>query len=206
MRSRIERLSRYIVTAETAEHRLFVWLSYPVLPDKNLIVIPRKDDLMFGLLQNRFHEAWALRKGSDLQDRPRYTHTTTFATFPFPDGMAPSKPVDEARALPTAPAIEAAAKRLDMLRNGWLYPVDLIERETEIVAGFPDRLRPRDARAARTLAGRTLTTLYNDRPPWLIEAHRALDEAVAAAYGWPVDISTEEALSRLLALNHTRAS
>ena len=55
---------RYIVTPETAEYRLFVWLAYPVLPDKNLIVIPRKDDLMFGLLQSRFHEAWALRKGS----------------------------------------------------------------------------------------------------------------------------------------------
>ena len=36
MRSRIERLSRYIVTPETAEYRLFVWLAYPVLPDKNL--------------------------------------------------------------------------------------------------------------------------------------------------------------------------
>ena len=64
MRSRIETLSRYIVTPETAQYRLFVWLSYPVLPDKNLIVIPREDDLMFGLLQSRFHEAWALRKGS----------------------------------------------------------------------------------------------------------------------------------------------
>jgi len=122
MRSRIERLSRYIVTGETAEYRIFVWLAYPVLPDKNLIVIPREDDLMFGLLQSRFHEAWALRKGSDLQDRPRYTHTTTFATFPFPAGMTPDKAVAAARALPAAPAIEAAAKRLDELRNGWLYP------------------------------------------------------------------------------------
>jgi hypothetical protein len=51
MRSRIERLSRYIVTGETAEYRIFVWLAYPVLPDKNLIVIPREDDLMFGLLK-----------------------------------------------------------------------------------------------------------------------------------------------------------
>jgi hypothetical protein len=139
MRSRIERLSRYIVTGETAEYRLFVWLSYPVLPDKNLIVIPRDDDLMFGLLQNRFHEAWALRKGSDLQDRPRYTHTTTFATFPFPEGMTPDQPVAAARALPAAPAIEAAAKRLDELRTAWLYPDDLVQHVAEIIAGFPDR-------------------------------------------------------------------
>jgi hypothetical protein len=86
MRSRIEALNRYTVKPETAQHRLVVWLSYPVLPDKNLIVIPRADDLMFGLLHSRFHEAWALRKGSDLQDRPCYTHTTTFATFPFLKG------------------------------------------------------------------------------------------------------------------------
>ena len=164
MRSRIEKLSRYIVTPETAEHRLFVWLAYPVLPDKNLIVVPREDDLMFGLLQNRFHAAWALRKGSDLQDRPRYTHTTTFATFPFPEGMSPDKPVAAARASPAAPAIEAAAKRLDDLRNGWLYPGDQIQRVPEVVPGFPDRVVPKDQAAARVLARRTLTALYNDRP------------------------------------------
>ena len=68
MRSRIQKLGRYIVTPETAQHRIFVWLSYPVLPDKNLIVITRQDDLMFGLLHSRFHEVWALRKGSDLEE------------------------------------------------------------------------------------------------------------------------------------------
>jgi len=205
MRSRIERLRRYIVTGETAEYRLFVWLAYPVLPDKNLIVIPREDDLMFGLLQNRFHEAWALRKGSDLQDRPRYTHTTTFATFPFPDGMTPDKAIATARALPAAAAIEAAAKRLDELRNGWLYPADLIQRVPEIVAGFPDRMIAKDQKAVRTLAARTLTALYNERPGWLLEAHRLLDEAVAKAYGWPADIETDEALRRLLELNLARS-
>jgi hypothetical protein len=205
MRSRIERLSRYIVTGETAEYRLFVWLAYPVLPDKNLIVIPREDDLMLGLLQNRFHEAWALRKGSDLQDRPRYTHTTTFATFPFPDGMTPDKAVATARALAAAPAIETAAKRLDELRNGWLYPADLIQRVPEIVAGFPERIIAKDQKATRTLAARTLTALYNERPGWLVEAHRLLDEAVAKAYGWPADIETEEALRRLLDLNLVRS-
>lgn len=204
MRSRIERLSRYIVTPETAQHRLFVWLSYPVLPDKNLIVIPREDDLMFGLLHSRFHEEWALRKGSDLQDRPRYTHTTTFATFPFPQGMTPADDLTIARKLPTAGAIEAAARRLDQLRNAWLYPADLIVRLPETVSGFPDRLVPRDKKAEEILAKRTLTALYNERPEWLVEAHRSLDEAVAAAYGWNADIDTDDALHCLLDLNLTR--
>ena len=36
---------------------------------------------------------------------------------------------------------------------------------------------------------------------WLAAAHRRLDTAVFAAYGWPDDLSDEEILARLLALN-----
>ena len=206
MRSRIQALRRYIVTAETAQHRVLVWLSYPVLPDKNLIVIPRDDDLMFGILQSRFHSAWALRKGSDLEDRPRYTHTTTFATFPFPPGMAPNLPVAAARELPGAGSIERAAERLNLLRNSWLYPVDLVVSRPEVVSGFPDRALPRDDAAQEQLAKRTMTALYNDPPDWLRDAHEELDRAVAAAYGWPGDISEEEALHNLLCLNRERSA
>ena len=56
------------------------------------------------------------------------------------------------------------------------------------------------------LKERTLTNLYNQRPRWLADAHDALDRAVANAYGWPEDISTEDALQRLLALNLERAA
>ena len=206
MRSRIERLRRYIVTPETAQYRLFAWLSYPVLPDKNLIVIPRDDDLMFGILHSRFHAAWALRKGADLEDRPRYTHTTTFATFPFPDGMTPGDLPSQARALPTAPAIEAAAAHLNAVRDAWLYPADLVVRTPEGRPGFPDRLLPRSATAANALARRTLTSLYNEPPDWLAGAHRALDDAVAIAYGWPTTITDDDALSKLLEMNLRRAS
>ncbi len=206
MRRHIERLDRYIVTPETAQHRLFSWLSYPVLPDKNLIVIPRDDDLMFGLLHSRFHEAWALRKGSDLEDRPRYTHTTTYGTFPFPEGMQPNIDVDDARALSAAAAIEVASRRLDELRTAWLNPKDLIIQRAEIIQGFPDRREPVDAEAAAVLARRTMTNLYNARPEWLAEAHVALDAAVAAAYGWPSDVSTDDALRELLALNSERSN
>ncbi len=52
---------------------------------------------------------------------------------------------------------------------------------------------------------RTLTNLYNQRPTWLALAHEKLDKAVFAAYGWPHDLSDEEILARLLALNLERA-
>jgi hypothetical protein len=47
---------------------------------------------------------------------------------------------------------------------------------------------------------------FRQRPTWLDIAHRKLDEAVLDAYGWPHDLSDEEILARLLALNLERAA
>jgi hypothetical protein len=64
---------------------------------------------------------------------------------------------------------------------------------------------PKDTLAAVELKKRTLTNLYNARPQWLADAHRDLDTAVASAYGWPADISEDDALAKLLELNLARA-
>ena len=63
-----------------------------------------------------------------------------------------------------------------------------------------------DEKAANELKKRTLTNLYNAKPQWLQDAHRTLDDAVAAAYGWEADIPEDEVLARLLALNLDRIS
>ena len=68
------------------------------------------------------------------------------------------------------------------------------------MACYP-RLVPRDAECEKLLKDRTLTKLYNERPTWLDLAHRKLDAAVAAAYGWPADLTDDAILERLLALN-----
>jgi len=73
------------------------------------------------------------------------------------------------------------------------------------LARYP-RLVPRDADCAAKLKKRTLTNLYNERPAWLDLAHKKLDAAVAAAYGWPADLSDEQILEKLLALNLGRAA
>lgn len=124
-----------------------------------------------------------------------YSHTTTFLRFPFPEGMTPDKAVTSARALPSAPKIEAAAKRLDKLRNGWHCPADHIQRVPEVVAAGPERIVAKDRKAARVLPARTLTALYNERPGRMAEARRTLDEAVAEAYRWPADIGGAGALA-----------
>ena len=127
-----------------------------------------------------------------------------FETFPFPERLTPNIPANDYASDPRAIAIAAAAKRLDELRNNWLNPPDLVRIEPEVVAGYPDRILPKDAQAAVTLRERTLTNLYNARPQWLADAHRDLDAAVAAAYGWAADISEEDALAKLLELNLAR--
>jgi type II restriction/modification system DNA methylase subunit YeeA len=188
-----------------------------VLPDCQLVVVARDDDTAFGILHSRFHELWSLRMGTSLEDRPRYTPTTCFETFPFPEGLTPNIPAAQYADDPRAKAIAAAAARLNELRENWLNPPDLVQRVAEVVstaeqrkAGaeqiYPDRILPVDEKAAAILKKRTLTNLYNERPAWLDHAHRDLDAAVAPAYGWPADLTDEQILERLFQLNQQRAA
>ena len=204
-RKLVASLSRVIVTPQVSKHRVFMWADTRIFFESTVIAIARDDDTSFGILHSRFHEMWALRLGTSLEDRPRYTPSTTFETFPFPDGLTPNIAASEYAANPHAQAIGTAARRLCELRDNWLNPPDLVQRVPEVVAGYPDRILPRDVAAAETLKKRTLTNLYNERPAWLANAHRDLDAAVATAYGWPADLSDDEVLKRLLELNKLRS-
>ncbi|MDQ3270989.1 MAG: hypothetical protein M3Q12_02305 [Pseudomonadota bacterium] len=112
-----------------------------------------------------------------------------------------------------AERIAVAAKRLNDLREAWLNPPEWTQRVPEVIplgmstSPYPDRILPQ-AGFEKELAERTLTKLYNQRPAWLDAAHKALDSAVAAAYGWAdyaADMPDEEILKRLLALNLARS-
>lgn len=80
-------------------------------------------------------------------------------------------------------AIATAAKELVEHRDRWLNAEGLSDLEKK---------------------KRTLTNLYNARPTWLDLAHKRLDAAVCAAYGWQSNMSDEEILEKLLALNLER--
>lgn len=217
MKRAVGKTTRFIATPTVAKHRAFVWMDRRVQPDHQLVAIARDDDTTFGILHSRFHEAWSLRLGTWLGvgNDPRYTPTTTFETFPFPDGLTPNIPSEDYATDPRANRIAAAAKALDDARRAWLNPTDLVDIVPEIVpttapgevpVKYPDRVLPKSEEAAEKLKQRTLTKLYNARPQWLADLHDALDRTVAAAYGWPEDISTDDALARLLALNLERAA
>jgi len=179
MREAVASLPRFIATPAIAKHRLFSWLRSEIIPDHAVFAFARSDDYFFGVLHSRAHELWALRMGTSLEDRPRYTPTTTFETFPFPWPPG-QEPTDD----PKVNAIAEAARALVQKRDAWLNPAG---------AG------------AAELAQRTLTNLYNERPTWLDGLHKTLDAAVLAAYGWPPALMDEELLERLLGLNKERA-
>jgi methylase of polypeptide subunit release factors len=113
------------------------------------------------------------------------------------------------------------ASRVREAEEGWT-PRDLYDAEHSVrlaseaaraaalqtqgigMARYP-RLVALDIECSARLKDRTLTKLYNERPTWLDLAHRKLDAAVAAAYGWPADLTDDAMLERLLALNLERS-
>ena len=157
---------------------------------------------------------------------PRYTPTTYLRNLPLPGrpdaarhrprlpaeaGIQSARPWTSACAEVVAETIAAAARRLNELREAWLNPaewVDWVITPEEEKAGFPKRPVAKPGHEA-DLKKRTLTNLYNARPAWLDLAHKELDQAVAAAYGWPdytPEMPDDEILRRLLALNLERAA
>ena len=189
MRDALTGLSRYIGTPRVAKHRVFVWLDIHTLPDSQVVAIARNDDYSFGVLQSRCHELWARSTGTQLREAEsgfRYSLTMTFETFPFP--WVPGKePNDDS----LVQAIAQAAKELVEQRDRWLNPQVTVTSEVTVTSDDKKK--------------RTLTNLYNARPTWLDLAHKRLDEAVFAAYGWKSDLRDEEILEKLLALNLERA-
>ncbi len=178
MRKTLTGISRFVATPGVSKYRVFVWREPIVLCNQGILVFAREDDYFFGVLHSTVHELWARRQGTQLREAEsgfRYTPKTTFETFPFP-----WPPGQEPKDDPRVEAIAQAARELVEKRDRWLNPEGATEKE---------------------LKKRTLTNLYNQRPTWLDLAHRKLDEAVLDAYGWSHDVSDEDILARLLALN-----
>jgi type II restriction/modification system DNA methylase subunit YeeA len=173
--------ARLIATPRVAKHRLFAWVSAELVPDSRLYIFAKDDDYFFGILHSRIHEVWTLANCTwhGVGNDPTYVSGTCFETYPFPWPQN-----HEPKESPLVEAIAEAARELVEKRIAWLNPPTACTEDLK-------RL--------------TLTNLYNVRPAWLVDAHRKLDEAVFAAYGWPPTLTDAELLEHLLALNHKRA-
>lgn len=182
----LQGLSRYIATLATSKHRLFTFLPASILADDALICIGSAEAWHLGVLSSRLHFAWALATGGVLEDRPRYNKTLCFDPFPFP-AATPAQQTE----------IGALADEIDAHRK-----TRQAEHPHLTLTGLYNVLEA--LRAGRTLTPAERDVLDAGQVALLLHLHERLDEAVAAAYGWPADLPASAIVERLVALNRER--
>ena len=191
LRKALRGITRYIATIETAKHRVFQFLPMWILPDNKLACIALDDAFWLGVLSSRFHVPWAIASGGRLGmgDDPVYVKSRCFDPFPFPADVPE----------PLKVKIRGQAEALDALRKKVLAE----HKDLTLTKLYNVLETLREGReltdAERDMHDRGLVTLIRQH-------HDAIDVLVAEAYGWPADLSDEDILTRLVALNKERAA
>ncbi|MEZ4738430.1 MAG: type IIL restriction-modification enzyme MmeI [Flavobacteriales bacterium] len=181
-------LKQFIVTPRTAKHRFFVILDSNALFESEVIGIAIDDPFYLAVLSSNHHQVWALATGGTLEDRPRYNNSRCFETFPFP-ACTPAQQ-EKIRAL--GEQLDAHRKRQQAL-----HPALTMTGMYNVLEAV---------RAGTALTAKEKVIYEQGLVGILKQLHDELDAAVAEAYGWPADLSTDAILTRLVALNAERAA
>lgn len=101
MRSALSPLDRYIGGTATGKRFFFCWVDPWTCPSNAMNVFAFSEDYAMGMLSSAIHREWAILQSSTLEDRPRYTPTSAFETFPWPHprAMESSRVSEAARSL-----------------------------------------------------------------------------------------------------------
>ena len=89
MRSALAPLCRYAAMARHGKRLSIAWAEPWTLASDATNVYAFEDDYSMGVLLARAHDAWAWARSSTLKGDLRYTPSTAFMTFPFPDPVPP---------------------------------------------------------------------------------------------------------------------
>ena len=192
LRQALDPLPRYIATVETAKHRVFQFLDATVLPDNKLIAIGSADGFDLGVLSSTIHTSWALRAGGwlGMGNDPVYVKSRCFDPFPFPA----ADDLQKQRIRTLAEDLDAHRKRA------------LAEHPHLTLTGLYNVLEKLRAGTAPKALDAADRRIFDDGLVLILrELHDRLDAAAAAAYGWPADLSDNDILTRLVALNEERA-
>jgi hypothetical protein len=190
MRKAIAELPRYVATVKTAKHRFFTFLDGNVIPDSKLITIASDDAFCLGVLSSKFHCLWSLAAGSHLGvgNDPTYVIGASFSKFPFPEASEISKN-----------RIRFLGEQLDAHRKA-----RQAQHPELTMTGMYNVLEK--LRSGAELTAKEKTIHEQGLVSVLKQLHDELDAAVAESYGWPSNLSDEEILERLVALNVARAA
>ncbi len=182
-------LRRYVASTETSKHRSFTFLDATVLPDNMLVNIALDDAFFLGVLSSRIHVAWALSAGGRLGvgNDPRYNKTRCFNPFPFPACSEQQR--DRIRQL---------AEQLDLHRKRQQA------RHSDLTMTEMYNLLEK-SRSSEPLSDKEKMIHEQGLVSVLRQLHDDLDAAVFNAYGWPLGLSDDEILRRLVELNRERA-
>jgi len=186
-RSALAGLPRYIGTTRTAKHRTFTFVPSATIAESKVVVVASQDAALLGILSSQSHLVWALKTGGFLEDRPTYQHVDCFNKFPFPDPSDATR--QRLRAL--GEELDATRKTVqaqhpDLTLTGLYNVLEKVRAGTELTP----------AEADVKARGRVLI---------LRDLHDQIDRATADAYGWRHDLTDEEILEKLVALNAERA-
>lgn len=189
MRPALEHLRRYVATCRTARHRTFGFLSSEVLPDTKIIAIGLEDAEYLSILSSTAHQCWAIAMGGNLGvgNDASYNHADCFGKFPFPT-LSPSH-----RTTLRHLGEELDAHRKEQQRQ---HPKLTLTQMYNVL----EKLR-----AGEALEGKEKQVYKEGLIGLLKDIHDRIDAAVAEAYGWPADLSENDILMNLVALNHERA-
>jgi hypothetical protein len=142
------------------------------------------------ILSSKHHVLWATRAGGwlGIGNDPRYTKTTTFDPFPFPE-------ISDA----IRDCLRDLGEELDATRK-----TVQAEHPDLTLTGLYNVLEK--IRAGTQLDAKDESVKDRGRVLILKDLHDQIDRATADAYGWPHDLSDEQILERLVALNAERAA
>lgn len=189
LRAGVTGLDRYIATTETAKHRAFSFVEGRILADQKLRVVAVQNAEVLSIMSSRFHVTWADAAGGrqGVGNDPVYNGSRCFDPFPFPDLT------EDLRT-----RLRALGEELDVHRKR--------QQATHPKLTLTDMYNVLEKlRAGETIAGKDREIYDQGLIGILRDLHDQIDAAVAEAYGWPMDLSDEDILFRLVALNKTRA-
>jgi hypothetical protein len=189
-RSSLSGLIRFAATSRTARHRVFQYLPGLCLPETKVLVFALDQPELFAVLSSRIHVVFANATGGWLGvgNDSTYNHSQCFETFPFP-ALESS---ERKRMAPLAEELDAHRKRQQAV-----HPDLTITGMYNVL----EKLRSGEALTAKdkVIHEQGLVSV-------LKKLHDDLDAAVFDAYGWPHDLTDEQILERLVALNAERAA
>jgi hypothetical protein len=189
MRAALDGLNKYIVTCRTAKHRLFSFVGREFIADAKIVVIASDSESILSILSSRLHQVWAERTGAWLGvgNDSNYNHSECFSKFPFPN--------IDGDLLET---LGHLGKELDVTRKR-------VQKEHSDIT-MTNLYNVLEKIKLGAVLSREEEDLKNKGLVLIIkQLHDEIDTLTFAAYGWPSDLSDNDLLTRLVALNKERA-